>query len=66
MCPFCLASAALIAGSATGTCGLTAIVTGTIFKKRGRKRFLEQTREAEVKDVNRGDRCKATESGLAR
>ena len=66
MCPFCLASLALIVGSATGTGGLTAIVTGTIFKKRGRKRFLEQTREVEVKDGDRSNRSKATESGCAR
>jgi len=66
MCPFCLASAALIAGSATGTGGLTAIVAGTLFKKMRRKKFSEQTREVEVKDGNRSDGSKATESSLAR
>jgi len=66
MCPFCLATAALIAGSATGTGGLTAIVAGTIFKKARRGKFPEQSREAEVKDGNGSDRSEATESGLAR
>ena len=66
MCPFCLASAALIVGSATGTGGLTAIVAGTIFRKRRRKKFPEQSKEVEVKNGNRSDTSKATKSGLAR
>ena len=66
MCPFCLASLALIVGSATGTGGLTAIVAGTLFNKRRRKKFSEQTREVEVKDGDRSNRSKATEGGCAR
>ncbi len=33
MCPVCLATAAIIAGSATGTGGLTALVARTIRRK---------------------------------
>jgi len=34
MCPVCIAAAALVAGSATGTGGLTALVGHGIFKSR--------------------------------
>jgi hypothetical protein len=66
MCPFCLATAAVIAGGATGTSGLTAIVAGTIFKRKRQKRVPEQDKEAEVKDGDGSDRGEASESGLAR
>ncbi len=34
MCPVCLATAAIIAGSATGTGGLTALIASTFRKKK--------------------------------
>ncbi len=34
MCPVCLATAAIVAGSATGTGGLTAFVTARILKRK--------------------------------
>ena len=66
MCPFCLATAALIAGSATGTGGVTAIVAGTIFMRKRRKEFPEQNETEEVNRGNHNDGIKASESGLAR
>ena len=39
MCPVCLATAALIAGSATGTGGLTALVALTFRKPRSKDPF---------------------------
>jgi hypothetical protein len=65
MCPFCLATAALIAGGATGTGGLTAIIAGSIWIRKKRKTFPEQR---ETEEVNRGkhsDRSKESEGGLA-
>jgi len=44
MCPVCLATAALIAGSATGSGGITALVAGTILKRRSHIRFPGQTK----------------------
>ncbi len=36
MCPFCLATAAMIAGSIAGTGGLAAVVTGAIVGPQAR------------------------------
>jgi hypothetical protein len=66
MCPVCLATAALIAGSATGTGGITALVAGTFLRKRSLHRFPEQINTKEVQNGNDSDRSKAEESGLAR
>ena len=66
MCPFCLATAAVIAGSATGTGGLTAFVATTIFKRKKRERFPDQIEAKEVEDGNNDVRGKTSESSLAR
>ena len=66
MCPLCLATAALIAGSATGTGGVTALVAGMFLKKRSLQQFPEQINEKEVKNGDDRDRSKTEESGLAR
>jgi hypothetical protein len=66
VCPVCLATAALIAGSATGTGGLTALVAGTILKKKSRIQFPNQINTKEVQNGDDDDRNKAEESGLAR
>ena len=39
MCPVCLATAAIIAGSATGTGGLTALVASRFRKPKPENRF---------------------------
>jgi hypothetical protein len=66
MCPVCLATAALIAGSATGTGGITALVAGTFLRKRSLHRFPEQINTKEVQNGNDSDGCKTEGSGLAR
>ena len=66
MCPFCLATAAIIAGSATGSGGLTAIAAGVFFKRKRGKKFPKQSKEAEVKNGNSSGTGEAAESGLAR
>lgn len=65
MCPFCLATAAVIAGSATGTGGLTAFVAGTILKRNKRK-ILPQNEPKEVNHGNDDNRSESSEDGLTR
>ena len=66
MCPVCLATAALIAGSTTGTGGIAALVAGTFLRKRSLHRFPEPINTKEVQDGNDSDRSETEESGLAR
>jgi hypothetical protein len=66
MCPLCLATAALIAGSATGTGGITALVAGTFLRKKSMRRFPEPIKVKEVQNGNDSDRSKSEESGFAR
>jgi hypothetical protein len=56
MCPFCIATAAMIAGSATGTGGVAALVAG-VFVKRNKRKLLPQNEAEEVQrdDSNRGN-----------
>lgn len=65
MCPFCLATAALIAGSATGTGGVTALVAG-VFLKRNKRKLLPQNEAEEVHHDDDSNRGRDTENGLAR
>ena len=65
MCPLCLATAALIAGSATGTGGITALVAGTFLRKKSPHRFPEPIKLKEVQNGNDSDRSETEESGLA-
>lgn len=51
MCPVCLATAAILAGSATGTGGLSALVALTIRKKFRPNPFID-TPTKEVPDVH--------------
>ena len=63
MCPFCLATAAVIAGSATGTCGVTAFIAGTILK-RNKRTILPQGEE--VDHGNNRDSSANPEDGVTR
>jgi hypothetical protein len=51
MCPFCIATAALIAGSATSTGGLTALV---IKRFRPKKVVGSKPRQSETKEKKDG------------
>jgi hypothetical protein len=61
MCPFCLATAAVIAGSA-GTGGVTAFIAGTILK-RNQPKLLP--REEEVNHGSNRNTHSDTEDRLA-
>lgn len=48
MCPFCFATAALMAAAATGTGSLAALVTGKLMKRTARKDFPKTINPKEV------------------
>ena len=60
MCPVCLATAVLIAGSATGTGGLTALVATTFWKRNSANKFPNITPQKE--DHNGDDPDRTTSS----
>ncbi len=41
MCPFCLATAAVVAASASGTGGVAALFTGKLMRRANRKTFMK-------------------------
>lgn len=65
MCPFCLATAAVIAGSATGTGGVTALVAG-VFLKRHKRKLLPPHEAEEVQHDNSSNRSCDSQDGVAR
>jgi hypothetical protein len=56
MCPVCLATAAVIAGSATGTGGLTALAATILWKKKPKSKFPTNTEQKEDHDGHDSDR----------
>lgn len=64
MCPFCLATAAIVAGSATGIGGLTALVVDALLKRKSKKESPEPIDTREVEDGNSSRRSEAAESCL--
>ena len=65
MCPFCLATAAVIAGSATGTGGVTALVAG-VFLKRNKRKLLPHNEAEEVHHDDDSNRSFDAKDGVAR
>lgn len=65
MCPFCLATAAVITGSATGTGGVTAFIAGTILRRNKRK-ILSPNEPEEIHHGNDSDTSTDTQNGLSR
>jgi hypothetical protein len=65
MCPVCLATAAIIAGSATGTGGLTALVARTI-RKRERENPFPKIANEEDHNGHRPDSSSSPQNGLPR
>jgi hypothetical protein len=61
MCPFCLATAAIIAGSATGTGGVSALVASTVLRRKAHKEFSKEIQAKEVEDGDSGGRSEAEE-----
>ena len=66
MCPVCLATAAILAGSATGGGVLTAFVAGKILKRKKRKDFPNQKEAEEVDRGNQSNRNQESEDGVTR
>lgn len=66
MCPFCLATAAIIAGSATGTGGLTAVVANKFRKRKSAKEFPAAIEAKEERYGHEHDGSESSESGLSR
>lgn len=65
MCPFCIATAAIIAGSATGTGGVTALVAG-VWMKRNKRKLLPQKEAEEIQHDDDSNRGGDAEDGIAR
>ncbi len=65
MCPVCLATAAIIAGSATGTGGLTALVANKFRKRKTTKDFPKQIETEEDRNGYEPYGSASIESGPA-
>ena len=64
MCPFCLATAAVVAAGATGSGGLAALV-GALLRKSARKLFTQDTDTKEVEHGHDNNGPQAVERGVA-
>jgi hypothetical protein len=65
MCPVCLATAAIIAGSVTGAGGLTALVAGK-FRKRKAAQVFPKAENKEDRHGSEPDRSTSSENRNAR
>jgi len=65
MCPFCLATAAVVAASASGTGGVAALFTGKMLRRASRKTFTKTTDTKEVQHGHDDNGPEAVESGTA-
>jgi hypothetical protein len=66
MCPFCLSTAAIVAGSVTSVGGFSALVTGTFWKRKAHAVSANETEAKEVEDGDSNDRGDGEESRFAR
>jgi hypothetical protein len=66
MCPVCLATAAVIAGSATGTGGLTALAATILWKRKPANKIPHITEQKEEHDGHDFDRGTTSEDRIAR
>jgi len=65
MCPVCIATAAMIAGGAAGSGGVTALTVGLIRRKSRAIDFPKLTETEEVHHGDEHDRTEAPESRFA-
>ena len=65
MCPFCLATAAVVAASASGTGGVAALFTGKMLRRANRKTITKTTDTKEVNHGHDDNGSEAVESGVA-
>jgi hypothetical protein len=64
MCPVCMAIAAMIAGSAAGGGGLTALTVGLFRRKTLTNRFPKPANDEEVHHGDEHGRSGSAESGI--
>jgi hypothetical protein len=64
MCPVCMATAALIAGGAAGSGGLTALTLGLFRRKSQAIHSPKPTETEEVHDGDEHRRSETSESGI--
>jgi hypothetical protein len=65
MCPFCLATAAVVAASATGSGSLAALVGAKLLRKSARNHFTQDTHTKEVEHGHDDNGPQAVERGVA-
>ena len=65
MCPFCLATAAVVAASASGTGGVAALFTGRLLRRGSPKTSMKDTDTKEVQHGHDDNSPEAVEGGLA-
>lgn len=65
MCPVCLATAAVIAGSATGTGGIAALFTRTFGRKNSGDTFPPAPQQKEDHNGSQPDRSQSLENPSA-
>ena len=65
MCPFCLATAAVVAASASGTGGVAALFTGKMLRRANQKTFTKTTDTKEEQHGHDDHGSQARESGIA-
>lgn len=65
MCPFCLATAAVVAASASGTGGVAALFTGKMLRRANRKTFTKTTDTKEDQHGHDDRSSEARKGGIA-
>ena len=65
MCPVCMATAAMIAGSAAGSGGLAALTVGLFRRKTMASKIAKLANTEEVQHGDEHDRTGSSESGIA-
>ena len=65
MCPFCLATAAVVAASASGTGGVAALFTGKLLRRAKRNTFTQATETKEVQHGHNDNGPEAQDGGIA-
>lgn len=65
MCPFCLATAAVMAASASGTGGVAALFAGKMLRRANRKTLTKMTDTKEDQHAHDDHGPEAREGGIA-
>ena len=65
MCPFCLATAAVVAASASGTGGVAALFTGKLLRRATRKTLAKVTDTKEVQHGHDDNSPEAVEGRIS-